>query len=411
MWEHVSSPLHFEIHAAAKRNIEGHEVENSVRVLQVNKLYAPWIGGVEAVVQDIAEGLRDMPGIECKVLVCRDRGRTQQSILNGVEVERVASAGRFLSMPIAPSFPVQLSRMASHFEVIHVHIPFPLVMFCDWRGIKARGSRLVVHYHSDICRPVQKFALSCFSALERRFLEAADVIIVTSQGLMENSKTLEPYRKKCKVVPLSIDLDNLRVATPLEISNCSERYGILDGEPVVLFAGRLVYYKGIEYLIEAAKDLSAKVLIAGDGPLRSFLDGQVAKAGLGHRIQFLGRVTDAELAALYSLSDVFVLPSTEPSEAFGLVQLEAMARGLPVINTDLPTGVPFISLDGVSGVTVAPRDSAALRHAIAEVIDNPELRNRFSENARQRAQLFSRKVVLDQIMSIYQNLTLGMGAR
>lgn len=390
--------------ARASSNQKKYKVETSVRVLQVNKLYAPWIGGVEAVVQDIAEALRDLPDFACEVLVCRDRGRMVQDTVNGVRVTRVGSLGRLLSMPMAPGFPSKLRSLAADFDLVHVHVPFPLAMFCDWKKVKASGARLVIHYHSDIVRPLQKRILSYFAGMEREFFEAAGAILVTSEGLMRNSQTLAPYLHKCRVVPLSIDLDGITPPSPEDLLSTRKQYGLSEKEQLVLFAGRLVYYKGLEYLIEAVRGLDVRLLIAGDGPLRPSLESQINNAGLDEKVRILGRVTDTELSALYSMSDVFVLPSTESSEAFGLVQLEAMARGLPVINTNLPTGVPSVSLDGETGITVAPRDVNSLRDAIAAVISNPLLRARFSENARQRVQLFSRSSVIQQIRLTYEEL-------
>ena len=375
-----------------------------LRVLQVNKLYAPWIGGIETTVQEIAEGLQRLPDVQCEVLVCRDRGRGNISLVNGVTVTRVASLGRVLSMPVSPTFPMQLQTIASGFDIVHVHTPFPLAMLCDWDAIKSQGVRLVVHHHSDIVRPVQRALLSYAVSLERKFLQAADRIVVPSQGLLENSRTLAGYRTKCRVVPLSVDLDKVRRLSKAEIAQARQRYGVRSEEHVVLFAGRLVYYKGVQYLIDAVRDLDLKLLIVGDGPLRPALEKQIEEANLSGKVRILGRVPDSELAELYSLSDVFVLPSTEPSEAFGLVQLDAMAYGLPVINTDLPSGVPSVSLHGQTGLTVAPADAVAMREAIATILSDENLRARFSANARQRVLNFSAPMVLGQIRSLYEEL-------
>lgn len=375
-----------------------------MRILQVNKLYAPWIGGVETVVQNIAEGLRDVADFECEVLVCRDRGITEQATVNGVRVTRVGSLGRFLSMPVSPGFPACVKRQAADFDVVHVHVPFPLAMFCDWKAIKARGTRLVIHHHSDIVRPLQQKILSYFAGFERRFFEAADIVLVTSEGLLQNSKTLVPYLHKCRVVPLSIDLSQVKKPSYADRLNTRKRYGLGEDEQVVLFAGRLVYYKGLEYLIEAVRELNVKLLIAGDGPLRPSLESRISDSGTASKIQILGRVSDDELAVLYSASDVFVLPSIASSEAFGLVQLEAMARGLPVINTSLPTGVPSVSLDGETGITVPPRDAQSLRNAISRIVFDSQLKKQFSENAMRRVHFFSRTTVIAELQAVYAGL-------
>jgi rhamnosyl/mannosyltransferase len=307
-------------------------------------------------------------------------------------------------MPVAPTFPIELQTIAAGFDIVHVHTPFPLAVFCNWEAVKERGVRLVVHHHSDIVRPLQQRLHSYLGRLERRFLTAADRIVVTSRGLLENSRTLAHYREKCQIVPLSIDLRKIRKLAQAEIAHVRQHYGIGEREHAVLFAGRLVYYKGIQYLIDAVRDLDLKLLIAGEGPLRPVLEKQVEEKGLKSKVRILGRVTDSELASLYSISDLFVLPSTEPSEAFGLVQLDAMAYGLPVINTDLPSGVPSVSVHGETGFTVPPGDTAALRAAVATMLSDERLRSQFSENARRRVLNFSRPAVLGQLCSIYEEL-------
>lgn len=145
-------------------------------------------------------------------------------------------------------------------------------------------------------------------------------------------------------------------------------------EKIVLFVGRLSYYNGVEYLIEAMQSVNAKLLIDGDGKSREKLENMTVSLGLEERVKFLGKVSNELLKYCYQICDVFVLPSVEPTEAFGLVQLEAMAYGKPVINTLLPTGVPFVSIDGKTGLTVEPRNSKALADAINKLLSDDELR-------------------------------------
>lgn len=375
-----------------------------MRILQVNKLYTPWIGGIETVVQDIAEGLRQFPDVDCEVLVCKDRGWATRSLVNGVPVTRVGSLGRLLSTPLAPRFPSQLQQIAPAFDLLHVHVPFPLLMLCDWGAIRKHGVRLVIHHHSDIVRPLQRAVVNRMSRLEQTFMDSADRIIATSEGLLQNSRTLAPYRDKCRIVPLSIDLSNIRPLSPSEAAAAKSRYGLHPTDRLVLYAGRLVYYKGLKYLIEAVRDIETKLFIAGDGPLRSSLQKQIRELNLADRVRILGRVPDAELSHLYSIADMFVLPSTEPSEAFGMVQLEAMAHGLPVVNTNLPSGVPSVSVHGQTGMTVPPADAMALGEAISAILADHDLRNRFAANARQRVLRFSRPAVLNQIRAIYDEV-------
>jgi rhamnosyl/mannosyltransferase len=232
-----------------------------LKVLQVNKLYYPWIGGVEKVVQDIAEGLKDK--IDVEVLACQPKGRGKNEIINGVRVTKTSSLGIFFSMPISPTFPFHLARKSRKVDILHFHMPFPLG---DISHLLAgdKNKKTVVTYHSDIVK--QAWGMRLYKPLMNRFLELADKILVTSPNLMNSSEHLKPFLNKCKVVPLSIDLSKYEegnIKTPI-----SKKAPISPEEKIVLFVGRLSYYKGIRFLIEAMSDVSAKLIIVGEGGLK-----------------------------------------------------------------------------------------------------------------------------------------------
>jgi rhamnosyl/mannosyltransferase len=125
---------------------------------------------------------------------------------------------------------------------------------------------------------------------------------------------------------------------------------------------------------------------------------------LAEKILFFPRASDQDVRSLYSLANVFVLPSIETTEAFGLVQLEAMAYGVPVVNTDLPTGVPWVSQSDETGLTVPPRDAEALAQAINRILHDRRLARRFSENCRTRVREFTVKKMIDRIYAVYQEV-------
>jgi len=171
----------------------------------------------------------------------------------------------------------------------------------------------------------------------------------------------------------------------------------------VLFVGRLSYYKGVEYLLDAMGGVDATLLVVGDGEQRAALERRTRER---EGVAFLGRVSDATLKRCYAAADVFVLPSVAPSEAFGIVQLEAMAHGTPIVNTALPTGVPWVSKDGKTGLTVPPKDADALADAIERLLANPDLRRQYGENARERVhRRFSRETMLDAMAAVYEDVT------
>lgn len=368
---------------------------NKIKVLQINKLYHPWIGGVEKIVQNIAEGLQGK--VEIEVLVCQPRGCGKTELINGVKVTKASSLGIYWGMPISFTFPFMLAWKTRKVDILHFHLPFPLSDI-TYLLMGARKKKVVITYHSDIVR--QERLMRFYKPFLHRFLNRGDKILVTSPNLLESSKYLSPYKNKCTVVPLSIDLNEFGHPLEREFD-----LGISPDERIVLFVGRLTYYKGLEYLIEAMQEVEAELLIVGEGELRGELEEKARSLRVDQKVIFLGKVSNEKLKYCYQICDLFVLPSVKPSEAFGIVQMEAMAYGKPVVNTNLPTGVPYVSVDGETGFTVPPRDSKALAKAINKILNDKELAAKFSENALKRVrEKFSREKMLESIYSIYEDL-------
>ncbi len=368
-----------------------------MRVLHVNKLYHPWVGGVEKVVQDIAEGLKDKVDIE--VLACQPKGKGTKEIVNGVKIYRATSMGIYFSMPISFSLPLLLKKLSKGRDILHFHTPFPLGV-ASYLLVKPKG-KLVVWWHSDIVR--QKNIMWLYKPFLLQFLKKADRIIVATAEHIENSLFLKVFKDKCEIIPFGIDIKQLQLNSNIqqEIAKIREKHG----SKIVLFVGRLIYYKGVEYLIRAMKNVNGKLLIIGQGPLESRLRAIAAEPQLEGKIAFLGKVEDQKMLAYYHACDIFVLPSIANSEAFGIVQLEAMACGKPVINTDLPTGVPYVSLNGETGITVPPADSRVLSQAINILLEDFDLRKKYSENALARVKThFSLKRMIEKVYHAYEEV-------
>jgi len=183
------------------------------------------------------------------------------------------------------------------------------------------------------------------------------------------------------------------------VTKIRDRYG----KRIVLAVGRLVYYKGFEYLVRAMREVDGVLLVVGEGPLRNKLQKEITRYGIADRVFLLGNV--AELSPIYHACDVFVLPSIARSEAFGIVQLEAMACGKPIVNTKLDSGVNYVSPDGVSGITVPPEDSDALSAAIGRLLDDPDLQRRCGEAGLARVlNEFTLERTADRVCEIYDEI-------
>jgi rhamnosyl/mannosyltransferase len=211
------------------------------------------------------------------------------------------------------------------------------------------------------------------------------------------------------VTPIGIDTDRFRrtAATDAAISALRARFG----KKIVLFVGRLIYYKGVSYLIDAMArlaDKEAKLLVVGEGPLKDELQTLAIERGVAEQVMFLGKAGDSDLLSYFHACDLFVLPSVANTEAFGIVQLEAMACGKPVISTNLPTGVPFVNLHNRTGIIVPPEDPVALAGAMRRILDDPALAIRYGETGRERvARDFTKTVMLERVMDLYSELTEG----
>jgi len=212
---------------------------------------------------------------------------------------------------------------------------------------------------------------------------------------------LRDYQKHCRAIPFGIPLKSFDVRDQNRIAQIREKFG----RRLILSIGRLIYYKGFDYLIEAMRDVDGHLLIVGDGPLRGDLERQTQALGLQNKVTFLGEIHNDDIAPYYHAADIFALASIARSEAFGIVQLEAMACGKPVVNTNLDSGVPWVSPDGVTGITVPPKDPMALAGAITKLLDDDSLRIKYGEAARLRVEKeFSQELMISRLLETYREV-------
>lgn len=372
-----------------------------VRVLQINKFWGADRGGVEAVLHAYAEGLISL-GYPVEVLACRpwaDPIRALGLVSSpppGLKLCELP-APVVASMPCHPGFP---SRMARHMElagIVHFHIPFPMAE----ASVLTRPKRVpwVATFHAEVTRHpawIRQF----YRIVLQRFLGRMDRIIVSSPNMAE-IPSLRPFAKRVEVIPFGCDVNLLQAPPALPEGSLPPRRG----RPVVLFAGRLVAYKGVDILLRALPGLEADAWILGDGPERPRLERLARRLGLNERAQFLGYRPRDQLRAAMHRASLLVFPSVSRAETFGVVQMEALASGLPVINTFLPTGVNFVSPHGVTGWTVPLGDPAALHAAIHALLHDSALRQHFAREARMRAaRLFDVRLQTQRLHELYQDV-------
>ena len=368
------------------------------RVLHVGKYYPPYRGGMESHLQTLCGELRKSIGVSA--LVANETRQRMESEIDGVPVRRLPRWFRLRSMPVCPALAREIRR--ANADIVHLHLPNPLASLSYL--LSGDRSRLVITWHSDIVR--QRALARLAQPIEDALLGRAAMIIATSPNYVESSPVLSRNRSRCKVIPFGVHPDTLRPRDAETVAKIRARYG----PNIALAVGRLVYYKGFEYLIRAMPRIDGRLLMVGEGPLRQKLERAALALGAADRITFLGRVSQEEVAAYFHAADVFTMPSTERSEAFGIAQLEAMACGKPVVNTRIDSGVPFVSLDGVTGITVPPGDSSALADAINRLFADKELAAKYGAAGKRRTEEeFSVALMARRTLELYREV-LGVEA-
>lgn len=364
---------------------------NSLRVLHIGKFYPPHHGGIENHLRDLCTGLQEFA--EVRVIAANDSSRTAEDLIEGVKVTRVGTSFGVSGAPVCPGMVRQLREAPA--DLIHLHLPNPTAILAYLAS--RHPGRLVVSYHSDIVR--QRLLGGLFGPLLRRLLLRSAAIVVASVNYMASSPVLSSYADRCRVIPYGIGIERFERQDASAVAALRARYGAR----IVLAVGRLVYYKGFDYLIRAMPRVRGRLVIVGEGPLRRKLEREAAIAGVSDRVTIVSGAED--VVPYYHAADVFVLPSVARSEAFGIVQLEAMACGKPVVNTRLNSGVPSVSLDGMTGLTVAPADSEALAAAIQRLLDDEGLRNRLSQAAGRRVRdKFSLELMVRRMWQLYRQV-------
>jgi rhamnosyl/mannosyltransferase len=362
-----------------------------MRVVHVFKDYfPPTHGGIEHLVHDITHS---MTGVESAVVTSSRGPHTIEEDDDGVRVVRTAELARIGSAPVALRLAGHISRLEP--DLVHFHMPNPTA------ELSYVSSRLqipsVATYHAAVARA--RWLVPPYHQLQRIFLRRMRRVTVGAQALAANTPVLRRVRDRLVVVPYGIDPADW-AARPALADEIRARFS----GPIVLFTGRLVHYKGVHHLLDAVRTIDAALVIVGWGGQILPLYEAAKDAGLGDRVLFTGPVRDNERAAYYHAADVFVLPSTSRSEGFGMVLLEAMASGTPVVSTEVGSGTSWVNADGKTGFVVPPGDPAALAGAIRDVLSDPGRAAAMGAAGRARvAAHFTRERMLERFRRVYDD--------
>jgi rhamnosyl/mannosyltransferase len=362
-----------------------------MRIMHLYKDYFPVEGGIENHVRWLAEA-QAARGHDVSVLVTSRTAQTHIETMNGV---RVIFASRLASVSSAPVSLALFSLLARERpDVLHLQFPYP------WGELAAlffgHARKTVMTYQSDIVR--QRYLRLVYAPFMERVLARMDTIIATSPNYIETSPVLSRWKEKTIAVPMGIDPSPF-AATPVT------RGPRLDDTFNLLFVGALRYYKGLNYLLQALPQIpKARLVVIGTGMMEREWKDLARQLDLTDRVEFVGEVANPDLPPYYAACDVFVLPCSERSEAFGLVQLEAMASGKPVVSCDVGTGVAFVNQDQVTGLVVQPKNPLALTNAVNRLAGDRALRELMGAAGRARvAAEFTLDRMVERIMGVYQS--------
>jgi glycosyltransferase involved in cell wall biosynthesis len=370
-----------------------------MRVLHIYKDYAPVMGGIENHIGLLAQAQRAQ-GIDARVLVTNTGPETVETVINGVPVIKTGRQLNISSAPISLGFYPWLRKLEKGIDITHAHLPYPPGELGHLLLGSSRG--LVLTYHSDIVR--QKVLGALYSPFLRLLLRRADRISVASPTYIRTSPFLAPVAEKCRVLPFGIDLNDF-AATPALRQAAAELRARYAPRPLLLFVGRLRHYKGLNVLIDAMRAIDAHLLVVGSGLLEAEWRSQAHALGLDDRIHFLGDLSDAGKMVAFHAADLFVLPSNNRAEAFGIVLLEAMACGLPLISTELGTGTSYVNQHEQTGLVVPPNDPQAMAAAINRLLGDDELRQKLGAAALKRVQNdFSQATMAARTLDLYQEV-------
>ena len=368
-----------------------------MKILQLGKFY-PVKGGVEKVAYDLMTGL-SAQGIRCDMMCATVSGTGRTRSINPyAHLFTCHTWFECAATMIAPTMLTKLRKECAAYDILHIHHPDP--MACLALLLSGYKGKVIVHWHSDIQK--QKQLLKLYKPMQDWLLKRADLVIGTSPVYLSQSPFLQAVHGKTVCLPIGVEAMEPR---PEFAEVIREKYR---RRKIVFTLGRLVAYKGYNHLVEAARylDDSYVVLIGGTGALQGALQAQIEQGALQDKVKLLGRIPDNDLPSYYGACSVFCLSSVMKTEAFGIVQVEAMSCGKPVVATRIPqSGVSWVNAHGVSGLNVEPGNARALAEAIKEITRDEHTYQAYSEGARKRyEELFTKREMIRKCLELYEGV-------
>jgi glycosyltransferase involved in cell wall biosynthesis len=362
-----------------------------MKIVHISSYFYPRIGGVERVVFELA---RQLAFLGHNVTVLSTDKKSSVENISGVKIVKTKPLIEVFGDPI--SFSLFNFLRLSRPEVVHVHsskliIPDVSVIICYLLGLPC-----IITLHVNNQTSFSKRILSFFYDISIRKLvfKLVDRITVSSKINLEDT-FIQKYRGKISIIPHGINLK------PQNKKSKHEKFRIL-------FVGKLdrkLYFKGLKYLIRAMSELSENIelIVIGKGELKKNYKILAKTLGLESRIKFLGYVKEDELYKWYSKVDCLVLPSISMQESFGLVALEAMSMGVPVIVTNV-CGISTIVEKSNSGIVIEPEKPGMIASAVEKLYDDQKFKGELGRNAFRTAKDYKWEIIAEKYLDAYKTV-------
>lgn len=366
-----------------------------MRILHIGKFCPPKEGGIEIFSFDLLESL-NKKGVEADLLCYADN--TTGYYYKSFRVWGCKQNIKISSAPFSLDFIKIFKSIEGNYDLIHLHSPNPLGEILSIISKKD----IIIHWHSDIVR--QKILYKFYKSFQQSALKKAKRIVVTSHNYLDTSQQIKNFKNKVVVIPLGLNPDKFN-----KMGSYDEKFEAIrdkiKGRKVVLAVGRIVEYKGFEYLVEAGKYLNSDtvIIIIGGGSLYEELENKIKKLNIEKKVHLVGRVES--INAYMKNCDVFCLPSISRNEAFGLVLVEALYFGKPLVTTNVEgSGMNYVNIHNKTGLVVPPKNPKALAEALNRILSDMSLYRNFGENAKRRFEEFHIDNISDRIIDVYKDI-------
>ncbi|MDL1916876.1 glycosyltransferase family 4 protein [Anaerolineae bacterium CFX4] len=382
----------------------------AMRVAHLTATFFPYPSGTGRVCLQNALGAAKL-GCDVTVITSAVKDESVIDDPPGLTVHRLPAAFKVGNAPLLPG----LFRMAKY-DIVHLHYPFVFGQEILHAVAGLRRIPVVITYHQDLILSGMMGRMVALheKTVGRLILTRANRLLVTSRDYFNASRIARFFKPNDpRVTEMPNGVDTSRFTTDVDTAGIRSMYGFAEDDVVLAFCGGMDtphYFKGVDVLLNAAARVDApnlRLMLIGDGDLRARYMEEARRLGLGERAVFCGRVPDSDLPRHYAAADFLVLPSTTMGEAFGIVLLEAMAAGKPVIASNLP-GVRTVVNSGVDGFLAAPNDVDDLAARIRDMLDAGDRRKVMGRAGRDKVVAkYDWSRINERLVDVYREVVDG----